>query len=107
PRRVFANLLGRDTGVTRGRDANIHGLGDLDFNIVGLISHLPHSLPVALGAAVSFTYRNEPRVAMTFLGDGATSTGLFHESLHMATVYNAPLVVVVENNQYAYSTPIW
>lgn len=106
PRRIFANLLGRQTGVTRGRDANLHGLGDLSLGIIGLISHLPHSLPVALGAATSFTYRGEKRVAMTFIGDGSTSTGLFHETLNMAAVYHAPLVVIIENNQYAYSTPL-
>jgi pyruvate dehydrogenase E1 component alpha subunit len=105
PRRLFANLLGRQTGVTHGRDANLHGLGDLDFHIVGFISHLPHSLPVALGAAMSFVYRGEARVAMTFLGDGGSNAGLFHETLNMAAAYGAPLVVVVENNQYAYSTP--
>ena len=106
PHRVFANLLGRESGVTRGRDANLHGIGDLSHNIVGFISHLPHSLPVALGMAMSFVYRQEPRVAMTFTGDGASSTGLFHETLNMAALYNAPLVVIVENNQYAYSTPL-
>lgn len=106
PRRIFANLLGRDTGVTRGRDANLHGMGDLSLNLVGLISHLPHSLPVALGMAMSFVYRGEPRVALTFTGDGASSAGLFHEVLNMAAVYCAPLVVIVENNQYAYSTPL-
>lgn len=106
PRRIFANLLGRETGVTRGRDANLHGMGDLSLNLVGLISHLPHSLPVALGMAMSFAYRGEPRVALTFTGDGASSAGLFHEVLNMAAVYNAPLVVIVENNQYAYSTPL-
>jgi pyruvate dehydrogenase E1 component alpha subunit len=105
PRRVFANLLGRAAGVTRGRDTNLHGLGDLSLGIIGFISHLPHSLPVALGAAMAFTYRQEPRVAMTFTGDGATNSGLFHESLNMAALYGAPLVVIVENNQFAYSTP--
>ena len=106
PRRMFANLLGRATGVTAGRDVNLHGVGDLNFNIFGFISHLPHSLPVALGAAMSFRYREEPRVAMTFTGDGGSSSGLFHETLNMASVYNAALVFVVENNQYAYSTPL-
>ena len=105
PRRIFANLLGRATGVTAGRDANLHGLGDLSLSIIGFISHLPHSLPVALGVAMSFVYRHEPRVALTFTGDGASSTGLFHETLNMAAVWNAPFVLIVENNQYAYSTP--
>ncbi|MCB0045609.1 MAG: thiamine pyrophosphate-dependent dehydrogenase E1 component subunit alpha [Caldilineaceae bacterium] len=106
PRRIFANLLGREAGVSRGRDANLHGMGDLERNIIGFVSHLPHSLPVAVGAAMSFTYRKEPRVALTFTGDGASSTGLFHESLNLAAVQRAPIVVIVENNQYAYSTPL-
>ena len=106
PRRMFANLLGRATGVTRGRDVNLHGVGDLDFGIFGFISHLPHSLPVGLGAAMSFRYRDEPRVALSFTGDGASNAGLFHETLNMAALYNAPWVVLVENNLYAYSTPV-
>jgi pyruvate dehydrogenase E1 component alpha subunit len=55
---------------------------------------------------MSFRYRSEPRVAMSFTGDGGSSAGLFHETLNLASVYNAPWVVVVENNQYAYSTPV-
>ncbi len=106
PRRVFASLLGRATAVTGGRDVNIHGMGDLSLGIVGFISHLPHSLPVGLGAAMSFLYRGEPRVAMSFTGDGASSAGLFHETLNLAAVYNAPWVLIVENNLYAYSTPV-
>jgi TPP-dependent pyruvate/acetoin dehydrogenase alpha subunit len=106
PRRMFANLLGRATGVTRGRDVNLHGVGDLNFGIFGFISHLPHSLPVGLGAAMSFRYRDEPRVALSFTGDGASNAGLFHETLNMAALYNAPWVVLVENNLYAYSTPV-
>jgi pyruvate dehydrogenase E1 component alpha subunit len=106
PQRIFGNLLGRANGVSAGRDANLHGMGDLSLGIVGFISHLPHSLPVALGQAMSFTYRAEPRVALTFTGDGASSAGLFHETLNLAAVFHAPLVVIVENNQYAYSTPL-
>lgn len=106
PRRVFASLLGRATGVSGGRDVNIHGMGDLSLGIFGFISHLPHSLPVGLGAAMSFRYRGEPRVAISFTGDGASSAGLFHETLNLAAVYNAPWVCIVENNQYAYSTPV-
>ncbi len=106
PRRIMGNLLARVTGVSRGRDANMHGVGDLNFNLIGFISHLPQSLPVALGAAMSFTYRQEARVAMTYIGDGSTSEGLFHETLNMAALYNAPFVLIAENNQYAYSTPV-
>jgi TPP-dependent pyruvate/acetoin dehydrogenase alpha subunit len=105
PREIFSNLLGRETGPTGGRDANLHGMSSLERGIMGFISHLPHSLPVALGAAMSFRYRDEPRVAMAFTGDGATNNGLYHETLNMAGVFRAPLVLIVENNQYAYSTP--
>lgn len=106
PRRIFSNLLGKETGISRGRDANLHGMGDLTHNIVGYISHLPQSLPVTVGVAMSFTYRNERRVAMTFVGDGSSNAGVFHESLNLAAIYRAPVVFVIENNQYAYSTPV-
>lgn len=104
--RILANHLGRATGVSGGRDANLHGCGDMDLNIIGFVSHLPQSLPVALGAAMSFTYRNLPQVALAFTGDGSSTTGLFHETLNIAAVQRAPFVLVVENNQYAYSTPL-
>jgi pyruvate dehydrogenase E1 component alpha subunit len=103
---MFANMLGRATGVSSGRDANLHGVGDLDLNLVGFISHLPQSLPVAVGVAMSFTYRSEARVAMTYVGDGSASAGVFHESLNLAAIRNAPIVIIVENNLYAYSTPV-
>jgi pyruvate dehydrogenase E1 component alpha subunit len=106
PRRVFAQMLGRATGVSGGRDVNMHGVGDMNLNLIGFISHLPHSLPVAVGVAMSFTYRKEKRVAMTFVGDGSASEGLFHESLNLASIHNAPFVLIAENNQYAYSTPL-
>ena len=106
PRRLMANQLGRATGVTRGRDSNLHGCGDLSLNLIGFISHLPQSMPVALGAAMSFSYRSEPRVALTFVGDGSSCAGVFHESLNLAAVQRAPFVVIIENNQYAYSTPL-
>ncbi len=106
PERIVANQLGKADGVTRGRDANLHGLGDLSLNILGFVSHLPQSMPAALGAAMAFQYRQEPRVALTFVGDGSSNTGLFHETLNLAAVQQAPFIVVVENNQYAYSTPL-
>ncbi len=106
PRRVFANLLGKETGVTRGRDVNIHGMGDLRLGIVGYISHIPMSMPIALGVAMSLKLRKEPRVAMTYVGDGGSNAGLWHETINMAALYRAPYVLIVENNQYAYSTHV-
>lgn len=106
PERIWGNLLGRATGVTAGRDANLHGMSDLGLGIVGFISHIPHSMPVMLGFAEAFRYRGEHRVALTYTGDGGSSTGLFHETLNMAAVFGSPLVVVVENNRFAYSTPL-
>jgi TPP-dependent pyruvate/acetoin dehydrogenase alpha subunit len=106
PRRLLAHQLGRATGVSRGRDANIHGCGDLSLGIIGFVSHLPQSLPVAVGAAMAFRHRGEPRVALTFTGDGGSITGLYTESLNLAALDRAPVVIVVENNQYAYSTPV-
>lgn len=106
PERIVANQLGKETGPTRGRDANLHGLGDLSLNLFGFVSHLPQSMPASLGAAMAFQYRDEPRVALTFVGDGSSNTGLFHETLNLAAVQQAPFIVVVENNQYAYSTPL-
>jgi pyruvate dehydrogenase E1 component alpha subunit len=106
PRRAFASLLGRAAGVSGGRDINLHGMGDLSLGIIGFISHLPHSLPVGLGAAMSFRYRGEPRAAMSFTGDGGSDSGLFHETLNMAALWDAPWVLLVENNLYSYSTPV-
>ena len=106
PERILGNLLGRATGPTPGRDANLHGLGDLDLGIIGFISHLPQSLPTALGVAMSFRRRGQPRIALTTVGDGGFTAGLTHETLNMASLYQAPFVLVVENNKYAYSTPL-
>ncbi|MFL5802447.1 MAG: thiamine pyrophosphate-dependent dehydrogenase E1 component subunit alpha [Roseiflexaceae bacterium] len=106
PRRMMAQIFGRATGISGGRDANLHGCGDLSLGIMGFISHLPQSMPVTVGAAMAFALRGEPRVAMTFFGDGSSSQGLCHEALNWAAVFNAPVVFICENNQYAYSTPL-
>jgi TPP-dependent pyruvate/acetoin dehydrogenase alpha subunit len=105
PRRMMAQLLGRVDGPSKGRDANMHGVGDLSLGIVGYVSMLPASMPVAAGIAMAFQLKNEPRVAMTFFGDGSSSEGLCHETLNWAGVFKSPIVFICENNQYAYSTP--
>lgn len=106
PRRMLAQHFGRATGVSRGRDTNLHGCGDLSLNIVGFVSMLPASMPVIAGVAHAFRLKGEPRVAMTFFGDGSSSEGLCHETLNWAAVFQVPAVFICENNQYAYSTPL-
>jgi pyruvate dehydrogenase E1 component alpha subunit len=106
PHRIMAQLLGRTTGPSRGRDANMHGIGDLSLGIIGFVSMLPASMPVTAGVAQAFQYKGEKRVAMTFYGDGSSSEGLCHETLNWAGVFKLPVVFICENNQYAYSTPL-
>lgn len=106
PRRILAQVLGRLGGPSRGRDVNFHGLGDLSLRILGYVSHLPQLMPVALGAAFAFQYRGEDRIALTYFGDGSFSEGGAHETLNLAAVLKAPIVFILENNQYAYSTPL-
>jgi len=105
PRRMMAQMLGRAAGVSRGRDTNLHGCGDLSLNIVGFISHLPQSMGITVGLAHAFKLKGEQRVALTFFGDGSSSEGLAHEALNWAAVFQLPAVFICENNQYAYSTP--
>lgn len=101
---VFRNFLGRGTGPTFGRDGNMH-FGVPERGIFPLVSMLGDLVPVTVGAALAFKRRGEPRVAMTFFGDGAMSTGDVHEGLNLAGVWKVPAVFVVQSNRYAYSTP--
>lgn len=105
PAQVMASFLGKATSPTGGRDGTLH-YGRLDLNIYNLPSHIPDNYPVATGAAFAFKYRDEDRVALAFCGDGSTSEGQFHEAVNIAAVMKLPCVFVVENNQYAYSTPV-
>jgi pyruvate dehydrogenase E1 component alpha subunit len=106
PGRIMAQHFGRATGPSRGRDGNMHGLGDMSLGIVGFVSMLPSSLPITVGVGLSFWLRGEARVAMTIFGDGGTSTGKWHESINFAGVFKLPVVLICQNNQYAYSTPL-
>jgi len=135
PREIFRQYMAKGTGNSRGRDLNIHivhlpkrlrpeasaqreprasGGGAPRASeeaeprpvIVGPISMLGDSIPVAAGIAMGARMRGRSVVAMAWIGDGATSTGAFHEGLNFAAVQKIPLVVVAEDNKYAYSTPI-
>ncbi|MCP4725636.1 MAG: thiamine pyrophosphate-dependent dehydrogenase E1 component subunit alpha [bacterium] len=103
-KRIFCQYLGRANGPTKGRDGNMH-MGDPDLNIYGMVSHLGTMIPVALGAALAGRMRGKKTVALNYIGDGGASIGDFHEALNMASVLKVGLVLVLENNQYAYSTP--
>jgi TPP-dependent pyruvate/acetoin dehydrogenase alpha subunit len=105
PLEVLRQYMAKGDSPTRGRELNIH-FGDVEErNFVGQISHLGDMVPVMAGVTLSFKMRKQPRVGLVYVGDGATSTGAFHEGINFAAVQRCPLVVVVENNRYAYSTP--
>ena len=104
-KRVMAQFWGRIDGYTRGRDGNSH-IGDWYGNKTWTVmSHLPIAYPVAVGAAWAYKLRGEPHVAIAICGDGATSNGRWHECLNWSAIFALPVVWVVNNNLYAYSTP--
>jgi pyruvate dehydrogenase E1 component alpha subunit/2-oxoisovalerate dehydrogenase E1 component alpha subunit len=117
PREIFLQYMAKGESNTRGRDLNIHIVhmpawtrgesgGDGEPVVVGPISMLGDSIPVAAGIGMGARMRGRTLVSMAWIGDGATSTGAFHEGLNFAAVQKAPLVVVAEDNKFAYSTPI-
>ncbi|MDZ4863311.1 MAG: thiamine pyrophosphate-dependent dehydrogenase E1 component subunit alpha [Gemmatimonadota bacterium] len=105
PIEVLRQYMAKAQSPTRGRELNIH-FNDLERGFLGQISHLGDMVPVMAGIALSFKLTRQPRVGLVYVGDGAMSTGAFHEGLNFAAVQRLPLVVVCENNGYAYSTPI-
>jgi TPP-dependent pyruvate/acetoin dehydrogenase alpha subunit len=104
PVEVLKQYMAKGDSPTRGRELNIH-FGDTERGFIGQISPLGDMVPVMAGVTLSFKMRGEDRVGLVFVGDGATSTGAFHEGINFAAVQRCPLVVIVENNGYAYSTP--
>jgi pyruvate dehydrogenase E1 component alpha subunit len=104
PGRVLAQMMGRAGGVTAGRDGNMH-FGDKDLGAVGMVSMLPNMALVTCGLALAFQMRKEPRVAMTWFGEGSTANGQWHEAMNVAGIRKLPAVFILENNQFAYSTP--
>ena len=102
---AFGNFLGRGDGPTRGRDGNMH-FGAPARGVFPLVSMLGDLTSVTVGAALAFKRRGEPRVALTFLGEGAFSAGDTHEALNLAGVWQVPAVFVLQSNRYSYSTPV-
>ncbi|HXC26069.1 MAG TPA: thiamine pyrophosphate-dependent dehydrogenase E1 component subunit alpha [Gemmatimonadaceae bacterium] len=105
PVEVIRQYMAKGDSPTRGKELNIH-FGSVERGFIGQISHLGDMVPVMAGVTLTFKMRRQDRVGLVFIGDGATSTGAFHEGINFAAVQRCPLVVVVENNGYAYSTPM-
>lgn len=104
PRDLFMQYMAKAGSPTGGRDCNTH-FGDVSKGVIAPISMLGAMIPVCAGIAWAGREQGKNLVAMTYIGDGGTSTGDFHEGMNLASVWKLPLVVVGEHNQYAYSTP--
>jgi TPP-dependent pyruvate/acetoin dehydrogenase alpha subunit len=104
PRDVMTQYMARATSPSGGKDCNLH-FGRPDRGVISPISMLGALIPVMAGIALAGRMQKKDLVAMTWIGDGGTSTGAFHEGLNFAAVQKLPLVVVAENNGWAYSTP--
>ncbi len=102
--RLFSQFQGKMNGFTKGRDRSFH-FGSQEHKIVGMISHLGPQLGIADGIALSHLLKKEKKVSLVFTGDGGASEGDFHESLNVASVWNLPVIFVIENNGYGLSTP--
>src|SRR5712691_7574073 len=101
---LVRQLRGKAGGYTGGRERSFH-FGVLSHHVVGMISHLAAMMPVAYGLALAAQLKATRQVVATFVGDGATSEGDFHEAANLAAVWNLPVIIVVENNHYGLSTP--
>lgn len=105
-RLILAQHFGKATSPTRGRGEATY-LGDLSKGIITTVSMLPDGYPLSAGAAMAFKYRGEKRVALAYCGEGATAHADFHEAVNFAAVLVLPVIFVVINNQFAYSTPVY
>ena len=105
PKDVFCQYLARVDGPTKGKDTTLH-FGEIEKGTVAPISILGPLIPVMAGVALGGRMKGKNMVALTYIGDGGASTGDFHEGMNFASVYHLPLICVIENNQYAYSTPV-
>jgi len=106
PRDIFTQHMAKYTSPTKGKDGTSH-FGDLDnLHIVSPISMLGDLIPVLTGVAMAGRYLGQKIVSMTWIGDGGSSTGVFHEGMNLAASQKAAFVLILENNQWAYSTPV-
>jgi TPP-dependent pyruvate/acetoin dehydrogenase alpha subunit len=101
--KMFEGYLGSVTGPNQGRDGHF---GDMSHGVLQPISHVGEMVPVTAGIALAFKQKGEPRVALTWVGDGATKTGAFHEGINFAAVQQVPAIIVLQNNQVALGTRV-
>ncbi len=104
PKYMMAELAARTTGYCGGKGGSLH-MTDFDLGILGANGIVGGGIPIAVGAALAFQQRREPRVALSFFGDGATNEGSFHEALNLAGLWKLPVVFFCENNLYGEGTP--
>ena len=102
--RMYAELLGRETGYCRGRGGSMH-IADTSKGNLGANGIVGGGIPIATGAALTARQLGTDQVAVSFFGDGAANQGAFHESLNLAAIWKLPVIYVCENNQYAESFP--
>jgi 2-oxoisovalerate dehydrogenase E1 component len=102
--RLFSQWQGKANGFTKGRDRSFH-FGTQEFHIIGMISHLGPQLGVADGIALANKLKKNGKITAVFTGEGATSEGDFHEALNIASVWELPVLFIIENNGYGLSTP--
>jgi 2-oxoisovalerate dehydrogenase E1 component len=103
-RRLMSQWIGKADGFTQGRDRSFH-FGTQSYHIIGMISHLAAQMPVACGIALASKLAKETAATIVFTGEGATSEGDFHEALNVASVWDLPVIFLIENNGYGLSTP--
>ena len=105
PVKVMGEILGREIGYCHGRGGSMH-IASAEHGMLGAMGIVGAGLPIAVGAAIAYQYRDEDRVAVALFGDGASNQGMFHESLNMASIWRLPVIFFCENNHYAVSTSI-
>ncbi|KAA3640948.1 MAG: thiamine pyrophosphate-dependent dehydrogenase E1 component subunit alpha [Armatimonadetes bacterium] len=105
PDRMMAEILGKATGYCKGRGGSMH-IAAFDTGSLGALAVVGSGIPIAVGAALAFQMRGEQRVAVPFTGDAGVNTGNWHEGVNLASVWNLPVVFVLEDNKYGVSTNI-
>ncbi|MHB8146569.1 MAG: thiamine pyrophosphate-dependent dehydrogenase E1 component subunit alpha [Vulcanimicrobiaceae bacterium] len=105
PNAMMAELLGRATGCCGGFGGSMH-IADQRLGNLGANGIVGGGVPLAVGAALSFALREQPYVAVSFMGDGAPNEGCVHEAINIAAIWKLPVIFVIENNQYGLSASV-